>query len=223
MITFPGCLAKVYVRAGLCCLLLFWIFSMTFFGLRLSLLLCLRRWLGNGLSDFTFSAASRLTLVIMGRTPHRGRPSPCCLSGRPVGLNLIIKCTSRLRHQFDHKANSQQDRNARWCFPSHNFSFWLLSLLGICFDFTQNYCNCRSVAFILTVITVCISEAPKLWWAVQSPFWFQIKRRRRRRDEAASQQALPSTNLMVGNSDLWLVPLHCCSFSFMVQPKSFLS
>lgn len=33
-------------------------------------------------------------------------------------------------------------------------------------------------------------------------FWFQIKKRRRRRDEAASQLALPSTNLMVDDSDL---------------------
>lgn len=158
---------------------------------------------GNSLSDFSSSAAARLTLVIMGRTPHRGRPSQCCFYGCTVTvvLRLILSCTNRLHHQFDCKTNTER------C--SLNTSEHIIRIFGVpfpselfqsqvlCLHSHSNYSLYISSSHILMSSSII--------------FWFQIKKRRKR-DEAASQQDLPSTNLMVGNSDV------CLFFLLIVDP-----
>lgn len=106
------------------------------------------------------SAAARWTLLIMGRTPHRGRPSCDPSSARPVALRLILK-----RLNFDHK-----DQNAPWCFlPRNYYFFWCLLPWGL-FIFPLLLSQVHFFAFICTVIIIilCVSVAPKSWWAVQS-------------------------------------------------------
>lgn len=134
---------------------------------------------GKSLSDFTSPAAARLTLVIMGRTPHRGRPSQCCFSGCPVTVdwfsNVLMFFNTNLILKQTHK-----DQNALWCFPSFesfvSFEFLVFGMFEIYLIFSHIYYTCRFYVFILTVIAVCVSVAPKSWWAVQSSFDFRSKR-----------------------------------------------
>ena len=140
------------------------------------------------------SAAARLALLIMGRTPHRGRPSCDPSSARPVVLRLILKHLS-----FITKIKTLHD--------GFFFGFWKLEKCSFLHCFSRRFFFCLHLH---SNYGLCISRF-QILMSSSIIFWFQIKRRRRR-DEAASQQALPSTNLTVGNSDLGLVPLHCWSF-----------
>lgn len=125
----------------------------------------------------------------MGRTPHRGRPSQRSFSGRPVTavLRLILKCLSLL-------TNTQRSK----CIIKN---IWIFGMFEIDFVFPLNCFNHVSCLHSHSNYRLCMSSS-QILTSISIIFWFQI-RKRRRRDEAASQQALPSTSLMVGNSDLF--------------------
>lgn len=93
-----------YITIGLCIL--------AFLSLCICLLCSVS--VGISLSDFSSSAAAHLSLVIMGRTPHRGRQAftvlflwlycHCC------SYTPILKHTNMLQHQSDHETNTETSK-----------------------------------------------------------------------------------------------------------------
>lgn len=161
--------------------------------------LCLLQCLGESLRKSIHLPCSSTFHLIMGRTPHRGIFSHhCFLVASLLFFNLI---TEALRS------------NCR-CDIFHHiiriFDVGVCDLFHVSLELFQPHVLCRLYSH--SNYSLCI-RGSQILMSVSIIFWFQIKKRRTK-DEAASQQALPSTNLMVGNSDLTLLLLHCSCFHY---------
>lgn len=120
-------------------------------------------WLPPAPPPSSAAAAAAATLT-MGRTPHRGTNS-LLFSGYLLP-SLIFAFTVLI---WSHRTT---------CIKI----FFFCKIL-----FSSNSFSRMLHAFIHTLITVCISDAPKPWWAFQSSFDFRSKRGERETEQHHSR------------------------------------